>query len=379
MKNLVFFYFILILALGACGSSEEQEKQVLKPVRFVKILNLGGGEIHTFSGISRSDQDVALSFRVSGVVNGIYVDVGDEIKAGTLVADLDATDYQVQLQQSLADLQSAQTQISSSRAELYTSQANYQRVETLYENNSLPLSDFEEAKSSFEASESGYQASLAQVTSSQKQLESAQNQVNYTRLVAPISGIVTEKMVEENEQVNTGTSIISISTDGKPEVEVGIPEVFIARINQGDKVKISFTTMPEVTFTGTVTEVGYSADASTTYPVTIQIDNPNPDIRPGMASDVTFNFNPSGSNKKSLIAPPEAVLEAADLQRFVFILDKKEGFYVVRKQLVEVGKLQRSGYPILKGVKEGELVATAGLRTIMDGMKVRLMTENEGI
>ncbi len=379
MKIRVILYAILVGGFWACGSSEKLENKVRKPVRYSTIQNLGEGESHTFSGISRSDQDVSLSFRVSGVVNGIYVNVGDEVKVGTLVADLDATDYQVQVQQSLADLQRSQTQISSSRAQLYTDQANYERVETLYENNSLPLSDFEQAKSSFEAAESNYKASLAQVNSSQKQLENTQNQVSYTRLASPISGIVTQKMVEDNELVNTGTPIVSISTEGKPEVEVGIPEVFIARIKRGDKVKIRFTTMPEESFSGTVTEVGYSSDASTTYPVTVQIDKPNPDIRPGMAADVSFTFNPSGSQKKSLIAPPEAVLEAADLKRFVFILDKKDDYYVVRKQIVEVGKLQKSGYPILKGVKEGDLVATAGLRTIMDGMEVRLIHENEGI
>ncbi len=375
MKKYSIFYFSLILALTACGG-EDEEQRVLRPVRYGKISQTGIGDPHTFSGTSRSSKEANLSFRVAGVVQNIQVKVGDEVQAGTLVAQLDATDYRVQLQQALADLKHAQTQINSSKAQLVSSQSNYQRVEKLYENNSLPLSDFEQAKTNYEAAQSQYEAALAQVAAAQQRVESAQNQVSYAQLTAPFFGVVTEKMVEENEIVNSGTPVLTLNTEGQPEVEVGIPEAFISKIKNGQKVDIRFSTLSGQNFKGVVSEVGFSSDGSTTYPVRVQIMNPSEEIRPGMAANVTFYFQPKSTSKSLLMAPVQAVAEGANQSRYVFLLKKEKDHYLVKKQAIEVGELLPSGFEVKKGLKEGDLVATAGLKSLLDGMQVRLMEEN---
>ena len=89
------------------------------------------------------------------------------------------------------------------------SKATYQRIEKLYENNSVSISEFEQAKSAYELAQASYQASLAQANASGKQVESAQNQVNYSSLMAPFPGVITMVNVEENELVGSGSPIFS--------------------------------------------------------------------------------------------------------------------------------------------------------------------------
>lgn len=376
MKYSVFYYTLILCFLGACGGVEQQEKLPIRPVRYAKVSQEGSALIQRFSGTSQASKETKLSFRVAGDINSIFVVVGEEVVAGQLVAQLDPTDYNVQYEQALAQLKSAETQIKQARAQLVTSKSNYQRIEKLYENNSLPLSDFDQAKSNFEASESQYEAAIAQVTASRKQVESSVNQLNYTQLKAPFSGIITQVYVEENENVGSGTPIIGISTEGKPEVQVGMPELFITRVRQGQEVDIKFSSFPEEKHKGTVTEVGFSSDGSTTYPVTLLINDPSDKIRPGMAADVVFYFAQEGdTTSQYLIAPVDAIGED-DKGQFVFLLEKKGENYITKKQNIEIGKLMPNGFEVIKGLNDGDLVVTAGLKAILDGMEVKLLKKD---
>ncbi len=372
-----FFTCVLfsVLVMTACGKKETTDTSPpLRPVRFGTITQSGGEASHTFSGTAQSSKEAKLSFKVNGTINQIAVKVGDRVKKGQTIASLDAIDYSVQYDLAVAQLKSAETQIKSAKAQLINSRSAFQRVEKLYENNSLPLSEFEQAKTGFEAAESQYNAAVAQVTASQKQVESAQNQVNYARLTAPFSGIVTAVEVEENELVGSGRVVAVLATETQPEVQVGIPEIFIASIRKGQTVDIQFSIFPNQVFKGTVNEVGFSSGQGATYPVSVQIDNPTEAMRPGMAANVTFHFGKKTDGKGRLVAPVKAVAEGVD-GHYVFLLEKNDTSYTAKKQAVEVGDLLATGFEIKNGLNAGDLVATAGLKSLLDGMEVKLMKE----
>ncbi|MEO1655306.1 MAG: efflux RND transporter periplasmic adaptor subunit, partial [Bacteroidota bacterium] len=210
MKRYLVIISALSLLLHACGGSEEIQTVAIRPVKYAKIQERGASQTHTFSGTSQSSKETKLSFRVSGIINTLNVKVGQEVRQGQMIARLDPSDYNVMYEQSLAQLKSAETQIKQARAQRVSSKSNFDRIEKLYENNSLPLSDFDQAKTNYEAAESTFESALAQVAASQKQVESAANQLNYTQVNAPFSGIITQVMVEENELVNTGSPIASL-------------------------------------------------------------------------------------------------------------------------------------------------------------------------
>ncbi len=364
---------LLLLLLASCGEEEKpMATEIIRPVKFGKVMMSGDALSETFSGSAQSSKESKVSFKVSGTITSLNVKVGDVVRKGQTIAKIDQTDYSVQYQQSVANNKSSETQIQSAKSQLINSRATYQRIEKLYENNSISISEFEQAKSALELAEASYNAALAQASASEKQVESAQNQVRYSTLTAPFSGVITSVMVEENELVGSGSPIATISAVDNPEISVGIPEVYISKVKKNQPVNISFSSIPDQVFVGKVFEVGFSSLGGSTYPVTVKIDKPAKEIRPGMAADVRFSFDNGSINGQKMVAPAAAVGEDNN-GNFVFSLFKENDHYIIKKKKVQIGKLTTSGFEIKSGLDNGELVATAGLNTLLDGMKVRLM------
>ena len=368
--------FSALLLFGCGGQKEEIKEESLRPIRFAKINNNQSISQTTFSGSAKSSKTANLSFKVNGNLDQINVKVGDQVRRNQIIASLDATDYSIQYDEAVAQLRSAETQIKSSSAQLETAKSTYNRVEQLYENNSVSLSEFESAKTNFEAAQSSNEAAVAQVSLANKQVQAARNQVNYARLNAPYQGIITQVFVDENELISAGAPIVNISSDATIEVEVGVPESFIAQVSKGQKVTVSFSAFKDQTFSGKVDEVGYSTAGGATYPVVIQLTKASDQIRPGMAARVTFQAAGATPTKEEnpIIAPVKSIGEDQN-GHFVFVLNNESSHYKVEKRKVEIGDLRSNGFVVKSGLEKEELVATAGLSTLLTGMKVTLLEE----
>ena len=375
MRNILVL-FTITLIISACGEKkEETTTSILRPVKYAAITKSGAGEMHTFSGVAQAEKEAKLSFRVAGTVRTMNVKLGDRVRQGQLIATLDPSDYSIQAEQASASQKGSEANLKSAETSLIIAKANYQRIEKLYENNSVPLSEFEQAKSNYETAQSQFEAAQTQVLSSQKQTQSARNQVNYTRLVAPFNGVITAINTEANELVASGNPVAFLSTISKPEISVGIPENLIARIKKGQKVGIKFSALLNQSFKGTVQEVSFAAGNAPTYPAIIRIDNPSKEIRPGMATSVTFNLGEEGGTE-FLVTPIKAIGDGTD-GNFAFVLQATDdnGTYQVKKQSVQIGDLLPGGFEVKAGLNEGDLVATAGIKSLLDGMQVTLLEE----
>ncbi|MEM1321900.1 MAG: efflux RND transporter periplasmic adaptor subunit [Bacteroidota bacterium] len=372
--NLLSSSILLLLLLTACGNKEETKevKAVIKPIKYGKVIRSSSSNTQEYAGTVQSSKAANLSFRVNGNVNILAVKVGDRVRKGQLIARIDATDYRVQVEQANSNLLSSQTQIKSSESQLVNARASYQRMEKLYENNSVSLSDFEQAKSALETAQAAYQASKAQAAAGEKQVEASKNQVTYSSLTAPFSGIITKINIEENEFVGAGSPIATLNAESQPEVNVGVPEVVIANVKKGQEVGIHFSALSE-DFMGTVSEVGYSNIGGSTYPVIIRIDKPSEAIRPGMAAHVHFDFGAQQGGGATRLYLPIASVGEDDNGKFVYALNKEGDHYTVQKKKIEIGPLADKGFELKNGLTEGDIVATSGLQSLIAGMKVRLM------
>jgi RND family efflux transporter MFP subunit len=190
-----------------------------------------------------------------------------------------------------------------------------------------------------------------------------------------MDGIITEVNAEKNENVSPGRVIVVMNTGDDIEVNVGVPEKFISKLKVGEKVTVKFTSIQDKVFDGRITEVAYNISSkSSTYPVTISLLAPTSDIRPGMSADVSFIFDENSNNTQQKIIAPVAAVGKDTKGNFVFILKKEsESIYIVEKRKIKVGELLPDGFEVISGINENELVATAGLNSLMDGMKVRLL------
>ncbi|MDN5210631.1 efflux RND transporter periplasmic adaptor subunit [Fulvivirgaceae bacterium BMA12] len=359
MRLKLAFPLLFIVLLGAqCSSKKDTAKQVVKPVKYEKAARSGGSTGRTFSGAAKAGVQRILSFRVSGTLQRIYVRVGQKVKKGALIAALESSDYQLSYEESDASVKNADALEKQAKS-------NYERVRVLYENENTSLSEYESAKANFESAKANEKAA-------KQKRKQARSQLSYTRLYAPSEGIINNVYVEENENVSTGSQIVTLSSGDNLEVLVGIPESFITQISDNQKVEVQFSALSGKVYDGKVSEISYAIDQQTsTYPVTLKLEGNTQGIRPGMAADVNFTFTRENS-LATLMVSPKAVGE--DQQgNFVFVLEKEnENIYIARKRAIQLGKLTGEGFEVQSGLDGEELIATAGLQTLLDGMKVRI-------
>jgi len=348
---------LLLIGLTVACSEPPPPAEMLRPVRTQTVHSSGGLRTRTFSGTARAGIETQLSFRVPGTVDRVAVKVGDAVRAGQEIARLDQEDYRIAVRRAESTLAQAEAALRNGEAEL-------ERVRGLWENHNA-------SRGELDAALAVAQSARAQADGARQALEASRNQLSYTVLEAPVDGAIASVNVEINENVRQGQTVVLLTSGARLEVEVAIPEVLISRIEEGDRVTVTFDALPGRALQAMVTEVGVaSTGGATTFPVKVRLTEDNADVRPGMAADVSFGFEREGGSEQVYL-PTHAV--GADREgSFVFVVEPTDetGVAVVRRRTVEVGDLTGEGIAILSGLREGEVVVTAGVRRLHDGQRV---------
>ena len=275
-------FIVALLMLQACSQEAPPEPpKVYRPVQYVEVSPQGNVLTDTFSGVIEADLDAQLSFRVGGTITQRYVQVGDDVSEGELLAELDSTDLQVAYQQASASLRQAE-------ANERNQQTNYNRVIELYENNNSSKSDLDAARA-------GAESAKAATAVARKQLEAARLQLSYAQLKAPQDCSIADIMADSNESVSPGQGVIRINCGACAKVKVSIPDQLISGITKGDDVLVSTSAFPDQRFNAKVTEVGVAAGSGGAFPVEALLQGECPDLRSGMSANVLFNFSRSDS------------------------------------------------------------------------------------
>ncbi len=348
-------FLLLILLCGACSADNQPQPEVLRPIRYHVVKAESISTMRSFSGVSVAATETKLSFRISGALERLTAKIGKNVKQGDLIASLDDWDMQLQYEEGRASVLNAEVQES-------TAKANLSRIRDLYENDNVALSEYEQAKNT-------YASSKAALEVQKKQLDQLKSQLQYTEIKSPMNGIVTEILVAKNENISAGQVIAVLSSNDDIEVEVGVPEAYIAQIEIGMVTGVVFSSLQDQRYQGVVTEVSYVAAEYSTYPVTIRLKKSASELRPGMPAEATFAFEKTG---KALYAPSHSVAEDTD-GTYVFLVKKTpvDNVATIERRSVVAGELTDRGFVIREGLIEGDAVATSGVSKISDGMKVR--------
>lgn len=348
-----------VLIASAC-TEQPRTEPVIRPVRYVVARATGAEQVRSFSGVARAGVESALSFRVAGTVAVVAVEVGDPVRSGTLIAELDPVDYQLQEREAEAALRQARAGAGNTAADL-------RRTRSLYENDNASRTDLDAATAAAESA-------AAAVESVAQRLDLARRQVGYTRLTAPAAGAIAEVLVEVNENVSPGQPVVILAAGAEPEVGFAVPEALIRRVREGMPAAIVFDAIPGERFDGAVTEVGVTTTAvGTTFPVTVRLDADSADIRSGMAAVVDIPFENERASTR-FVLPGQAAGEDRE-GRFVFVAEPTgDELAVVRRRPVTVGAFVAGGLEVASGIDDGDLVVTAGVNRLQDGDTVRLGT-----
>jgi RND family efflux transporter MFP subunit len=345
-----------VVLLGCEDAQEEPE--VIRPVRYVVVEGSDAATQRTYSGVAKAGQESRLSFQVSGQVLSVPINVGEVVEKGQTIARMDPADFALQLQ-------NAQAAAAQARAQERNAKATYERTRALYENQNASRQDLDADRTAYESARAGFK-------SANQQIRLRQRQLGYTHLKAPEPGTLATVDIEVNEYVQAGVLVATLLAGDQIEVSVSVPASIIRSIKKGAEALARFDSLEGRSLKGTVTEVGVSSAAgATTFPVTVRLTEGQDQVRAGMTADVTFVLAAAKNGPKYAL-PTSAVGEDRD-GRFVFKVEPGEaGLGVVHRNPVEVGQLLSNGVEINSGVEPGDLVVTAGVSRIYDGLQVRV-------
>ncbi len=369
-RQMVLCGAVLINAVGVACTEEPQPPEEPQPrtVKYVEVVAQSGTRMRTFTGFAKADVRAEYAFRVSGMVQRVYIGQGDIVAEGDVIAEIDPVDLEIQLRETEASLAEA-------KAQAVLADSDFQRTQRLYEKDNISRGEFESALAKRESAH-------ARVESVEQKLQQAKRQLDHTRLRAPTGCAIIEVKVEEGESVQAGTPVVEVVTGGKPHVEIAVPERFIAKISEGASASVRFPAVPGHAFLGRVTTVGVvPAQGVTTYPATIELNSSWTElmgryggvpIRPGMAVEAQMEFGGGGGRARHVVAPNAVVVDGDD--KFVYVVETGgDVFGVARRRSIETGQLVAAGIEVLAGLTDGDKVITAGLNQIRDGQQVRLL------
>ncbi len=353
MKHRVFFGlagFLGALLLAGCEQPSEQE-QPPRPVLVVQPepAHQGAG---MYPGEVRARFAPELAFRVGGKVTRRLVQTGQRVRAGELLAELDPSDLQLQVQAMLAQQAEARAGLALARDEL-------ERYRKLYQSNLLSKSQLD----SLQTNEKRARAWLEQAGAS---LEHAKNQLQYGRLLAPESGIIAQTRVEAGQVVAAGQPVFVLAADGQREVEFSIPEQAYAGFALGQPVQVSLLNRPEQRLAGEIRELAQSADPrSRTFSARVSLAG-EAAVELGQSARVHV----SARDDQVWLVPLSAV-DGEGQQAFVWVLDAGQG--LVRRQPVGMRGYDDQHVLIEQGLQGSEWVVAAGVHLLREGMQVRAL------
>ena len=350
-----------VLLAAACAGLAGCGKPPAKPedVRPVRSLVVGAGATeaaNTYAGEVRPRYESDLGFRVAGKIQSRAVNVGDTVKAGQLLAQLDPKDL------ALSEA-SGRAQVTALQAQLAVAKSDFERNQKLFDEGVIGASGLDHYQAT-------YTAAQAQLEAAQAQLRSMSNQTGYAELRADHDGIITAVMGEPGQVVAAGQAVMRLAHSGEVEVASQVPEDQIARVRTGMAVQVTLWANPGSAIPGTVRELASSADPATrTYTLRVSVPQPPPQMKLGMTASVRIPL----SGLPDLIHLPLGALVEQQDRKGVWVFDRASQTVAFRE--VVIGGVADNQLLVAGGLKDGEVVVTAGAPLLRPGQKVTLLDQ----
>ena len=332
-KTAILASAVVLLAGCSYFKKSEEAQQVVEVYPSVSVVEVSSREVPqtaTYTSTIQAYVKNNIAPQMSGRITKINVEIGDFVKKGQVLAEIDK-----------AQLQQAQLQLHNQEVEL-------ERLRALYNAGGL-------SKSDFDAIELSYNVIKTQV----------ENLLENTVLCSPIDGVVTARNYDVGDMYAMSLPIFTVEQIKPVKLLVAISESDYTKVKKGDSVEIVADALPELTFNGKVEKIYPTVDAATrTFSVEVVVPNNYTTLRPGMFARVTVDF---GSNNNVVIPDIAVVKQQGSGDKFVYILNE-DG--TVSYEKVVLGRRMGTEYEVLEGVKDGAKVVTGGQIRLKDGIKV---------
>jgi multidrug efflux pump subunit AcrA (membrane-fusion protein) len=392
-----------------CAKKEAVMPDPVRPVRTMIVAS--GDDTHSrlFPGKVEATRNADLAFQVSGVLVEFAVAEGQKVAKGEVIGRVRPDEFEArlktlqgQLDQSRAGLRALQSgqrpeeilrlesQLRAADARLANAQIEYDRATRLLRTNAISRSNFDLTEKAWRVAQEDREAALqllekggigreedieareAEVRSLEGRVVEANIQLKDTKLLAPYDGVIAKRFVEPNQNVRAKEPVVRFQDVNEIDVAVDVPETVMASVRTSDIVEITaeFSGAPGIRFPVEVREMAQAADPATqTFRVRVGMKAPSEvNLLPGMTAAVTMIYRRASILGPRLLVPVSAVLKDDEGKQAVWIISP-EG--TASRRPVTVGEATGDRLDIVEGLQPGERIATAGVKFLRDGMKVR--------
>ncbi len=330
------------------------------------------------SGTIKPINTIEVGTQVSGTVAKIYVDYNSTVKQGQLLAELDPSLFQANVDQSSAKLNNAKASLAKAKATLAYKKNNYQRYKHLYEKNYVSKDDVELALSNYLQAQADVTANQAEVSAASASLENNLTNLRYSKITSPVDGTVISRAVDVGQTVaasfNTPT-LFEVAKDlTKMQIETSVSEADIGKIKVGQHAQYTLDGYQDKIFEGEVTQVRLASTTTNnvvTYTVIVSVDNADGFAIPGMSANVSIIVGKAQDvlcvDNKALKFTPSDNQQKYDKQG-IWILEKQGP----KRYNIELGLSDENKTQIISNeIKEGDKVIITSI-----GDKVKKQTKS---
>jgi multidrug efflux pump subunit AcrA (membrane-fusion protein) len=360
----------------------KQRESSAPALEVIKVQRSRANAHLTIPGTITAVVEAPIYARASGYISKRYVDIGDHVHAGQLLALIDAPDLDHQVDQARASLLQAQSVLGQMQAQLKLATVTTERYRVLVAKGVLSRQDGDTQEANLEVSQANVKAAENSVVGSQANLDRLLRLQGYEKVTAPFNGIVTARNVDVGTlisatgagQGNTATAAVptglsqggqmfSVAQSARMRVFIGIPEAYSAFVKIGESSDVEVSSLPGQKFTGKITRTANAVDPGTRTLLTeVQIDNLEGKLLPGMYGVITFE---NVRTAPPLVIPADALISRAQGNMVAVVRDN-----VVHLQTITVGRDYGAQLEVLNGLNEGDLVAINPSDIATEGAKV---------
>jgi RND family efflux transporter MFP subunit len=378
MKKWIVILTVVILTVFLGYRVNQALKQQAKPAAAprvamptVEISKVRLGQLNekvSLVGALKPIAQVDVVSKMTGRIDQLSVEIGDWVQKGTLIAKVDEDEVRQQVNRAAAALEVAKASLSQKQTDLEILKKELDRTVELHENQLIPRRDLDTAEARYRGAIAQEKLAEAQIDQAQAELRELRVRLDNTRILAPISGLVGKRHLDNGALVNPSMPVVSLVDLSTMVMEINAPEKDLVKIRPGLEAGIVLDAYPEQKFKGRVIRLSPILDPATrTGSVEIEVPNPKMMLKAEMFARVELDL---GTRHNTLLVPREALV-SHDQQRGVFKLQDD----TARFQAVDAGVTQGGDVEVISGLKEGEAVITLGVNLVKNGDKVRVRSD----
>ena len=341
------------------------------PIVLVTRLKQGenGGHLELPASVQAFDQ-TPIYARTSGFVKARYVDIGDHVRQGQLLALIDDPQTEQSLLQAKATVAQLKAQLAQAQANAVLSKVTNQRWQSLQTEGVVARQDADQKFAQAGADEAAVVAAQANIAAGEANVRSLTEQASFSRVTAPFNGIILSRGIDTGSLISSGsqtgvTQIFSIGQSDKVRVFASVPQASSVGLRQGQVAKVAIRELPGQTFTGTIARTSQSIDPGTrTLLVEVDLHNDGR-ILPGMYATVLFDV-PAGATAPVILPANALVVRTAGPQAVVV-----DGNDVAHFRSITLGRDLGTATEVLGGLQAGDVVVLSPGDNVVDGGKVK--------